>query len=193
MVESAAPDGAADAPLSVEQLDADAKQPDSAAIDTLLDVVEAPPPESLERAVEAADPVVATAAAGLRSARLVSLRDEVVQVLFRGQKQPVAAKLADEVDIELVRRALEVGDSVLVESGPGAAPLVVGVLMTRLPKALHLEADEIHVEARKELLLRSGRAALRLRQDGDVELVGTRIHAASRGLFKLVGRILRLN
>ncbi|MEZ4311015.1 MAG: hypothetical protein R3F14_23480 [Polyangiaceae bacterium] len=43
------------------------------------------------------------------------------------------------------------------------------------------------------MLLRAGRAALRLREDGDVELVGSRISAASRGLFRIVGRILRLN
>jgi hypothetical protein len=33
-------------------------------------------------------------------------------------------------------------------------------------------------------------AAIRV---GDVELVGSRIRAASRGLFRLVGRMLRLN
>ena len=49
------------------------------------------------------------------------------------------------------------------------------------------------IDAAEELVLRAGRAALRLREDGDVELVGSRISAASRGLFRLVGRILRLN
>ena len=43
------------------------------------------------------------------------------------------------------------------------------------------------------MFLRSGRAALRMRGDGDVELVGSRIATMSRGLYRLVGRVLRLN
>jgi hypothetical protein len=39
----------------------------------------------------------------------------------------------------------------------------------------------------------AGRGAIRIRGDGDIEIVGSRISAASRGLFRLVGRILRLN
>jgi hypothetical protein len=70
---------------------------------------------------------------------------------------------------------------------------VVGVLQTRIPRELTLKADKIHIDARHELLLRSGRGAMRIRQDGDVELVGSRISAMSRGLFRLVGRVLRLN
>jgi hypothetical protein len=70
---------------------------------------------------------------------------------------------------------------------------IVGVIQTRSPSDIKWSANTIEIEAKRELLLRSGRAALRLREDGDVELIGSRIHAASRGLFKIVGRILRLN
>ena len=70
---------------------------------------------------------------------------------------------------------------------------MVGVLQTRSPREIHLKAAVVHIEGDEEVLIRSGRAALRIRQDGDVEIVGSRIHAASRGLFRLVGRILRLN
>ena len=34
---------------------------------------------------------------------------------------------------------------------------------------------------------------MRIREDGDVEIVGSRIAAMSRGLFRLVGRVLQLN
>jgi hypothetical protein len=80
---------------------------------------------------------------------------------------------------------------VLVEEGP--PPLVVGVLQTRRPRELKLRAGTVTIEGEQEVLIRAGRAAIRLREDGDIEIVGSRISAASRGLFRLVGRILRLN
>jgi hypothetical protein len=82
---------------------------------------------------------------------------------------------------------------VLVEHVDGELPLVVAVLQTRMPEHVHLRGGKIELEAEEEVLLRAGRAGFRLRKDGDVELVGSRISAASRGLFRLVGRILRLN
>jgi hypothetical protein len=67
------------------------------------------------------------------------------------------------------------------------------VLQTRLPEVVTLRAAEVEIDASRSLTLRSGRAGLRLRADGEVELVGSRISAASRGLMRLVGRVLRLN
>ena len=49
------------------------------------------------------------------------------------------------------------------------------------------------LKAWREVLIWAGRAALRIREDGDVELVGSRILTMSRGLFRIVGRVLRLN
>ena len=72
------------------------------------------------------------------------------------------------------------------------APLVVGVLHTRRPRAIRLKAATIEIEGDEEVLVRAGRGALRLRADGEIEVVGSRISAASRGLFRIVGRILRL-
>lgn len=164
--------------------DAPPPERSTAKIDSLLEVVDAP--------VARPQPAVA-APSGMRSAALVAVDNDVATVRLRGTREPVAATVAAGVAPELLRHALERGDPVLVECDPGAAPVVVGVLMTKLPAKLELKADVIHIDAERELLLRSGRAAIRLRQDGDVEIVGTRISAASRGLFKLVGRILRLN
>jgi hypothetical protein len=48
------------------------------------------------------------------------------------------------------------------------------------------------LEGEREILLRSGRGAIRIREDGDIEVVGSRISAASRELFRIVGRLLRL-
>jgi len=71
--------------------------------------------------------------------------------------------------------------------------VILGVLTARRPRELHLSAETITLEAAREVLVRSGTSALRLREDGDIELVGSRILAMSRGLFRIVGRMLRLN
>jgi len=85
------------------------------------------------------------------------------------------------------------GDSVLVEVAEGEAPLVVGVLHTRRPREIKLKAGIVEIEGEEEVVIRSGRGAIRIRADGDIEVVGSRISAASRGLFRIVGRMLRLN
>lgn len=129
---------------------------------------------------------------GLRSARILSLKGRSAQVRLRGAADAEAALIAPEVDARLVELALKNGDHVLVEWEPSGL-IVVGVLQVKVPERLEIRAGEVLIEGDRELTLRSGRAAARFRKDGDVELVGSRISAASRGLFRIVGRILRLN
>lgn len=134
------------------------------------------------------------AAPTLRMAQVTTLTADRVEVSFRGGREPVAAELGEGVDRELVAQAMKNRDPVLVEvDGEGAAPSVVGVVQARIPREVVIKAETVRIEADREILLRSNTAALRLREDGDVELVGGRILAASRGLFRLVGRVLRLN
>lgn len=129
---------------------------------------------------------------GMRTARVLRASGRKATISFRGGVQ-VEAAVAPEVDPGVVTDAVQSGDSVLVEVVEGEAPLVVGVLHTRRPRELKLKASTIHIEGEEEVLIRSGRGAVRVRADGDIEVVGSRISAASRGLFKIVGRILRLN
>lgn len=110
----------------------------------------------------------------------------------RGGAQ-IEAQLDEGVDPELVRRAAQQGDRVLAEEDFDGAAVIVGVLQTRLPETLELKARNIVIDAEQEVTIRSGTAGMRLREDGDVELVGSRIVTMSRGLFRLVGRMLRLN
>ncbi len=131
--------------------------------------------------------------AGVRTARVTAVTGRRAKVTFRGQPAPIDAAVAPEVDPGVIADAVENGDSVLVEVAPGEAPLVVGVLHTRRPRAIRLKASTIEIEGDEEVVVRSGRGALRIRADGDIEVVGSRISAASRGLFRIVGRILRLN
>ncbi|AUX34993.1 uncharacterized protein SOCE836_071810 [Sorangium cellulosum] len=132
-------------------------------------------------------------AAGTRTARVLAVTDRSATIVLRGAPAAVEAELAPEVDPEVIADALDNGDSVLVECCEGEAPLVVAALATRKPRELRLQATTVHIEAEDEVLLRSGHGAVRIRQDGDIEVIGSRISAASRGLFRLVGRILRLN
>jgi hypothetical protein len=130
---------------------------------------------------------------GLVSARVIDLRGRSATVQLRGEEGPLDVELDPDVDAAVVAEALENGDRVMVEADGSGALAVVGVLRCRLPEKLRISAATIEIEAEREVVLRSGRAAVRLREDGEIDLVGSRISAASRGLFRLVGRMLRLN
>lgn len=142
----------------------------------------------------APSPAVGSATiAGLRTARIASLDHRRATIVLRGSSATIAATIAPDVERELIEEAAAHKDAVLVEPGDDGAPVIVGVVQTRKPREVHVTGEKIVVEGSREVLIRAGRAALRLREDGDVELVGSRISAASRGLFRIVGRILRLN
>lgn len=132
-------------------------------------------------------------AAGLRSGRITRIDKGHVFASFRGTTDEVECDVDDAVDLELLVRSHESGDRVLIEVDADGEPVVVGVIQTRIPDKLEIRARQIVIDADEELVLRSGKAAMRLREDGDVELVGSRISTTSRGLFRLVGRMLRLN
>lgn len=129
----------------------------------------------------------------LRTARLVAVHGRDADVLLRRGQSPIRCEVAPEVEVALLEDVAAQGGSVLVEQEGDGVLLVVGVLATRRPQTLELKAGTVTIEGEREILLRSGRGAIRIREDGDIEVVGTRISATSRGLFRLVGRLLRLN
>ncbi len=112
-------------------------------------------------------------------------------ITWRGHGEPIAAAIAPGVETALLEEIAAQRGLVLVEQGP--PPTIVGALQTRRPREVKLHAATVEIQGESEVLIRAGRSALRLREDGDIEIVGSRIHAASRGLFRLVGRVLRLN
>jgi hypothetical protein len=146
----------------------------------------------LPDAIEVAAPADSAALATLGMARVVAMGPPL-RIAFRGAAEPTVAELDEGVDRELVAWAMRENERVLVERSPGAPPLVVGLVQRRNPERITLKAAHVVIEGEREVLLKSGSAALRLREDGDVELVGSRIVSASRGLYRLVGRVLRLN
>jgi len=160
----------------------------ASAVDALFRQVDEPREGIAPAPVAALVPVPA-----LRTARVLAVEGRAATIAWRGAAQGVEATIAPEVDRELVIRASAQGDAVLVEWVPDEAPIVVGIVQTRVPDQIDLRARVIHLNADHEILLRAGTGAVRIREDGDVEIVGSRISASSRGLFRLVGRILRLN
>jgi hypothetical protein len=153
------------------------------------------PVEPQEKALEEFLPAAAPARIGLgmRSARLVDTFGRRATVVLRGEDSPIDVEIDAEVDAVVVQAALENGDRVMVEPDERGELSVVGVLQCRRPEKLKITAETVEIEAEREVVFRSGKSALRLREDGEIDLVGSRISAASRGLFRLVGRMLRLN
>lgn len=130
---------------------------------------------------------------GLRTARLLDICDRHATIVVRGQSAHLHAVLAEEVDTDILEDARNAGDLVLVEGLQDGQIEIVGVLHTRRPREIHLRAAKILIEGDEEVTLRSGRGAARISAEGDIEILGTRIRAVSRGLFRIVGKILRLN
>jgi len=171
---------------------------------TTLTIAKAPP-SALEQLLDRVDSPAADVSAA-PSARAAALPEPPRLVLVRGlrwsgEQLEVAlrtgdaflAAVAPEVDRSLLNQALLDGQMLLSEWPERGTPLVVGVVHSRPPSKLRFAAEEIEIDASRELLLRSGSAALRLRSSGEVELVGSRISAVSRGVMRLIGRLLRLN
>jgi hypothetical protein len=163
-----------------------------AALERVLARVSAEPPPPSEKRVAKPRETVAPAP-GLRTARIVTAAGRAAEILFRGERAPVTAAVSEDVDAEVLKRAADNRDAVLVEIVPDAPPLVVGIVQTKMPRSIHLKGTTVEIEADREILLKTQRGALRIREDGDIEVVGSRIVAMSRGLFRIVGKMLRLN
>lgn len=130
---------------------------------------------------------------GLRTARVVTAAGRAAEIVLRGERAPIVAAVAAEVEAEVLERAVAERETVLVEVVAEGPPVVVGIIQTRVAREVSLKGRKVEIEAEEEILLKTGRGALRIRQDGDIELVGSRVVAMSRGLFRLVGKMLRLN
>lgn len=131
--------------------------------------------------------------AGLHSAELLATADKRAHVRMSQEPDPRWVAVADYVEAALLDHAITTRQRVFVESDGRGHLCVVGLLQTALPRVTHLAGSTVEISATESLTLRSGRAGVRLRADGDIEVIGSRIGVASRGLLRLVGRALRLN
>jgi hypothetical protein len=131
--------------------------------------------------------------AGLHSAELLAYADKRAQVRMSQEPDPRWVAIADYVEDGLLSHTQATRQRVLVESDGRGHLCLVGLLQTALPRTTQLSGRTVEISASESLTLRSGRAGVRLRADGDIEVIGSRISVASRGLLRLVGRALRLN
>ena len=182
----AAPPAAPPAPSD----ETDQTAPPGSRLDDLLDRVAQPTLPAIERPSTAPP---GPSVASLRTARVTRVLDNRVELRMRGSDQTMVALIEEGVQRELLIDAMTNGGTVLVEMVPRKEPVVIGLIQTRLPSKVEIKAKDIVIDAEHEVLIRAGRAALRIREDGDVELVGSRILTMSRGLFRIVGRVLRLD
>jgi hypothetical protein len=180
-------------PEAEAPLEEPATTTEDASVERLLAHVESPAAVTMGETPKPPAQPVPPVAPGLRSARVVSMPGTTIEITWRGQRDPVPAVLDEGVDRALIARAMAAGDAALVEVDASGQAVIVGVIQRRLPETVELKADKIVLDAEQEVTIRAGRAALRLREDGDVELVGSRISTLSRGLYRIVGRVLRLN
>lgn len=128
----------------------------------------------------------------LRAGFVQSRRGMTAEVSVLGADGAEWVEIAPHVDGGLVDRAMTERSLVLLGEWNAQAH-IIGLIQTRLPDQTLITGKNIVVEASEQLTLRSGRAAIALRSDGALEMVGTRIAATSRGVFRLIGRALRLN
>ncbi len=122
--------------------------------------------------------------------RSVTEAQAQVELLEGGAR--IDATIAKHVDPVLVERSIREGALALLTQSAHQIQ-VIGFVQTNIAETTHISGKDIVIEADQKLTLRSGRAAIQLRADGALEILGTRIAATSRGVFRLVGRALRLN
>src|SRR5438874_433620 len=112
-------------------LEEEARPTDPDPIERILERVEPHPPSAeTQRSPKKQGEVVP----GMRTARVAAMPSGKIQIAFRNAREPIDAKLADGVERELVALAMKNRDAVLVEVEPNGAPLIVGVVQTRIPR-----------------------------------------------------------
>jgi hypothetical protein len=116
--------------------------------------------------------------------------------------QPVAARTTALLDKSDVGREV----AMMFEFGDAMRPLILGVIQEPInlaradslkgtPKneSHHLRAERIVLDAEHEVVLKTKRAKLVLRENGDIEVHGMRIVSRARTVQKLLAPMLKLN
>lgn len=126
---------------------------------------------------------------GLCVGAVLSVEGRTAVVSVEGLRE--TATLADHVDVDFVEQASHEGQPVLLQNRSAGGLIVLGVVQGKYPSKV--VGQRVEITGASEVVVKSGKSALRLREDGVVDLIGARISASSRGLLRLVGRALRLN
>jgi hypothetical protein len=136
--------------------------------------------------------------------RLVSLEAPAApRVEFPGNPGPASVRARSIVSL----RTEHIGRDVVIifEEGDPARPLVIGVVQEPLdelvawredrkePIETVVDGERIVLAARREVVLRCGKASLTLRQDGKVLLKGAHVVSRSSGPNKIRGGSVSIN
>jgi hypothetical protein len=152
--------------------------------------------EAIADRAPAADPGVPPLPDGLALARVLAISTEGVDV--RVGDRFARAEIDGALDPAVLRTALERGEPVLVERVDGKVTIVGALRVQATPgidrmREIHLEAESIHLTGRKEVVVKSGLAAMAVRAVGEIETYAERIVSRAEGVHKIIGRMLRLN
>jgi len=158
-------------------------------LDRVLSLVDEHTSEKRDEAPHKAN---AQPSAQLRVGFVESRQGMIAQVTLLGSESSESLAIAPHVDGTLIDRAVTDHSLVLLGEWNNQST-IIGLIQTKLPDHTLISGKNIVIEASEQLTLRSGRAAIALRSDGALEMMGTRIAATSRGVFRLIGRALRLN
>ncbi len=103
------------------------------------------------------------------------------------------------VHAAVLEGAVRRGERVVVERDPDGTLRIVGALRTQptpgvdRSESYTIEADEIRLEAGRELSLGVRAAGMVVRAAGEIETFAERIVSRAAGVHKIIGSILRLN
>ena len=153
--------------------------------------------KSLPRRVGSVQAAPRSASSGMVRGRLRALgADGVPWVTWAGAARPRAVSAAVDLAPD------HVGREVLLAfvDGPSEAPVLVGVLRTSCetalpPTALDLTIDRerILLEARTEIVLRVGKAAITLGADGQVSIKGVNVASTALATNRIRGGNVQIN
>jgi len=133
---------------------------------------------------------------------LIAITDEgrTALLLYPGQPGTAAVRARSSVDLH----AAHIGQSVVLmfDGGNASRPIVIGVLrptapwpLDEIPGQVHVEADgeRMIVSARRQLVMRCGKASITLTDAGKVLIDGTYVSSRSSGVNRVQGGSVQLN
>jgi len=139
---------------------------------------------------------------GVAIGTLVGFKDHGVTPLVVFPDQPGTAAIAAESILDL--RGLHIGRRVLLsfENGDSARPIITGLLRSepRLPLAagpeqvsVDADGERLVISARRQLVLRCGKASITLTHDGKVIVHGAYVSSRSTGVMRIKGGSVQIN
>jgi len=133
---------------------------------------------------------------------LIAMKDHgrTPLVLYPGQKGSAAVPARSIVDLQ----GSQIGKHVLLlfESNENTDPIVIGVLREGngpprreqpAPVDVQADGDRMILSARKQLVLRCGRASITLTEEGKILIQGAYLSSRSSGVHRIKGGYVQIN